>query len=203
MLKYTLTIVLTGLMLIGSYSWSYGQSYGTSAGLRLGNNDQGRMLGFTVQQRLIKGLTLEGIVQSDFSYNTTLHAILQRHRPLLSKRLNYYYGAGASLGIEESRQKVSENMQIIRTYGNKTLGVDFIGGVELTLLGINFSVDYKPNINIVGRQPWYSGQVGISVRSVLVKGKKQNKKKRQKARRKRKSNSDGFFHNLMDSIKNN
>lgn len=203
MLRYTLTVVLTGLILFGSYTRSLGQSYGTSAGLRLGNNDQGRMLGFTVQQRLAKRLTLEGIVQSDFSYNTTIHALLERHRPLLSKRLNYYYGAGAAIGIEESRQKVSESMQIIRTYGNKTLGVDFIAGVELTLLGINFSVDYKPNINIVGRQPWYSGQVGISVRSVLVKGKKQNKKRRQKARRKRKSHSDGFFHNLIDAIKNN
>ncbi|MBR9777726.1 MAG: hypothetical protein GYB55_22965 [Cytophagales bacterium] len=201
MLKYTLTAVLT-LLLLGCYGLTYGQSYGTSAGLRLGNNDQGRMLGFTVQQRLKKGVTLEGIVQSDFSYNTTIHALLERHRPLLSKRLNYYYGAGASVGREESREKVSENMQIIRTYGNNTLGVDFIAGVELTLLGVNFSVDYKPNVNIVGRQPWYSGQVGISVRSVLVKGNKQNKKRRQKTRMKRKRNSDGFFHNLIDSFKN-
>ncbi|GEO23534.1 hypothetical protein CQA01_40680 [Cyclobacterium qasimii] len=179
-----------------------GQSYGTSGGLRLANNDQGRMLGLTVQQRIEKGLTIEGIIQSDFSYNTTAHAILERHRPLLTKRLNYYYGAGVSMGIEESRQKVPESMQIIQTYGNGTLGVDLIGGVELTLLGINFSLDYKPNINIVGREPWYSGQVGISARSVLVKGNKQNKKKRQRNRQKRRANQDGFFHNLIDSIKN-
>lgn len=203
MLKFIFKIFLTGILVAGYHTQVIGQSYGTSGGLRLGNNDHGRTLGLTVQQRIIKGLTMEGIVQSDFSYNTTFHLLLERHRPLLTKRLNYYYGAGASVGIEESRHNVSENMQIIRTYGNKTLGVDFIGGLELTLLGINFSVDYKPNINIVGRKPWYSGQVGISVRSVLVKGKKQNKKRRQKARKKRKKNSDGLFHNLIDSIKKN
>ena len=202
MQKTLLVSILTVFLFGGQCNLAKGQSYGTSGGLRLANNDQGRMLGLTVKQRIQKGLTVEGIIQSDFSYNTTVHALLERHRPLLTKRLNYYYGAGVSLGIEESRQKVSESMQIIQTYGNGTLGVDLIGGVELTLLGINFSLDYKPNINIVGRQPWYSGQVGISARSVLVKGNKQNKKKRQRNRQKRRANQDGFIHNLIDSIKN-
>jgi len=202
MQKSILIFILTTLLFAGQDHMAIGQSYGTSGGLRLANNDQARMLGFTVQQRIKKGLTIEGIIQSDFSYNTTIHAIMERHRPLLTKRLNYYYGAGVSMGIEESRQKVPESMQIIQTYGNGTLGVDLIGGVELTLLGINFSLDYKPNINIVGRQPWYSGQVGISARSVLVKGNKQNKKKRQKTRQKRRANRDGYFHNLIESIKN-
>ncbi|WP_339924791.1 hypothetical protein [uncultured Cyclobacterium sp.] len=202
MQKTLLAFILTIFSFVGQQQMAIAQSYGTSGGTRMANNDQGRMFGLTVQQRIQKGLTIEGILQSDFSYNTTAHVLLERHRPLLTKRLNYYYGAGVSMGIEESRQKVPESMQIIQTYGNGTFGVDFIGGVELTLLGINFSLDYKPNINIVGRQPWYSGQVGISARSVLVKGKKQNRKKRQRTRQKRRAKQDGFFHNLIDSIKN-
>ncbi len=182
---------------------SYGQSYGTALGLRLANNNSYRMLGLTAQQRIQKGLSVEAILQSDFNVNTTVHALIKKHRPLLSKRLNYYYGAGIALGLEESWKKVPETRTIIQTYGNHTLGVDIIGGVEMTLMGITFSVDYKPNVNLLGREPWYSGQVGISVRSVLVKGSRQNKKRRQKARERRRENSQGYFKKILEPFKNN
>ncbi|WP_209332719.1 hypothetical protein [Lunatimonas salinarum] len=71
-------------------------------------------------------------------------------------------------------------------YGNPTFGLDALAGVEMTLLGLTVSVDYKPNVNIAGRKPWYQGQVGLSVRSVLVKGSEQNQLRRQKRRAKRK-----------------
>jgi len=200
MQKYFLAFVLILLCCSGN---SYGQSYGSALGLRLGNNNQYRMIGLTVQQRIHKGLTAEGILQSDFNMNTSFHALLEKHKPLLSKRLNYYYGAGISMGIGESREKITESMQMIHTYGNALIGVDLIAGLELTILGVNFSVDYKPNINIVGRQPWYNGQVGISARSVLVKGKQQQKKRRKKAREKRKKEGNGFFQSIIKPFKNN
>lgn len=182
-------------------SESYGQSYGTAVGLRLANNNSYRMLGITAQQRIHKGLSVEAILQSDFNVNTSIHGLLKKHRPLLSKRFNYYYGAGISLGLEESQEKVPENRTVIQTYGNQTLGVDIIAGVEMTLIGITFSVDYKPNVNLLGKQPWYNGQVGISVRSVLVKGSSQNRKRRQRAREKRRNNSQGFFQNILKPLK--
>jgi hypothetical protein len=203
MQKSTFTFILLAMVFASLPDLVNGQSYGTSGGLRLANTNQGRMLGLTVQQRLKKGLTIEGILQSDFNVNTTVHAIMQRHRSVISKRLNFYYGAGISMGIEESEERIPERMQIVKTYGNETLGVDLIGGVELTVLGINLSLDYKPNINITGKTPWYSGQVGISARSVLVKGSKQNKKRRKKARQQRRINQDGFFHQLIKPFKNN
>lgn len=165
------------------------------------------MIGITGKQRITTGLTMEGIIQSDFNTNTTVHALMERHRRLITKRFNYYYGAGISAGIEESREKVPESMQVIQTYGNPSMGVDLIAGVEFTVLKVNFSIDYKPNINIVGREPWYSGQVGISARSVLVKGSAQNKKKRQKARAKRKKQhqmkGNDYFKNTIKKIKGN
>jgi len=201
--KSTFTFILLAMVFASLPDLVNGQSYGSSGGLRLANTNQGRMIGLTVQQRLKKGLTMEGILQSDFSFNTTVHGLLQRHRSVISKRLNYYYGSGISMGIEESKEKIPERRQIVKTYGNKTLGVDLIAGVELTVLGINLSLDYKPNINITGKSSWYSGQVGISARSVLVKGSKQNKKRRKKARQRRRIHQDGFFHQLIKPFKNN
>jgi hypothetical protein len=199
--------ILTCLIIftLGGASNSFAQSYGTTAGLRLGNNNHYRTLGVSAKHRLVKGLTAEAILQSDFNVNTTAHLLIARHRPLISRRFNYYYGAGASMGIEESREKIADDMQIIHTYGNPTLGVDLVIGVEFTLLKMNVSLDYKPNVNIVGREPWYQGQVGLSVRHVLVKGSEQNKKRRQKTRKKRRAERNqkeiGPFTKIIRSIK--
>lgn len=185
-------------------SLSFSQSYGTSAGLRLGNNQDYRTIGITGKQRLMKGITAEAIIQSDFTANTTAHMLLARHRPMISKRFNYYYGGGLSVGMEESRQKAPESMQVVTTYGNPTLGMDFVLGVEMTLMKVNISVDYKPNINLTGKEQWYAGQVGISIRPVVVKGREQQKRQRQKARNKRKSQRNttpGPFKRFIQEIK--
>lgn len=179
------------------------QSYGTSLGLRFGNQQDFRTVGLSGKHRIQKGWTVEGIVQSDFNYNTTFHALIERHERLISKRFNYYYGTGISLGQEASTVKDPATKEIISTYGNKTLGLDLILGVELTLLKANISIDYKPNINLVGRNPWFAGQVGISARSVLVKGSTQNKNRRQKSREKRRNNQEKntFFKNMIRDVK--
>lgn len=159
------------------------------------------MIGLTAKKRIQKGLTAEGILQSDLNVNTSFHALIQKHRPLLTKRLNYYYGAGLSFGIGENREKIPERMEIIRTYGNTHVGVDLIAGLEFTALGLNFSVDYKPNANLIGRQPWYSGQVGISVRTVLVKGKQQNRKRRKREREKRREAGSTLLQKITKPFK--
>lgn len=160
------------------------QKYGTTLGLRLGN-DRYRTAGITLEHRLMKKVTFEGILQTDFSRNTTAHGLIKNHIPLITKRLNVYTGAGLSIGNEESIGKNMDTREVVTTYGNATIGADLIAGAELTLLGLNVSVDYKPNINLVGRTNWYQGQIGISVRTILVKDKERRKRKRIKEREKR------------------
>ncbi len=176
------------------------QRYGTAAGLRIGSNDYSRTVGISAQQRVLKHVTLEGIVQSDFRRNTTLHLLAERHRPIVSKRFNYYYGAGMSVGHEESFVKNSETKQVMHTYGNSTTGVDLIAGIEMTVLNTVISLDYKPNINISGREEFYRGQVAISARTVLVKSKEQDKRKRKKTRAKRRANRKPFGQQLRETF---
>lgn len=161
------------------------QRYGTALGLRLGNSDINRTIGVSLQQRVKERITIEGIVQTDFSRNTTLSVLAQKHHPIISKRFNYYYGGGLSFGSEESFVKNPSTKEINHTYGNATTGVDLIAGVEMTLANAVISLDYKPNINLVGREEFYRGQVGLSVRTVLVKSKEQKKKQRQRQKAKR------------------
>jgi len=145
------------------------QSYITSFGLRVGKTPTHHTLGVSVQQLLLKRVTLEGILQTDFQYNTTAHLLLEKHHPIVCKRFNYYVGGGLSLGTEQSTQEDPESRTLITTYGNRTFGIDLVGGLEATLLGFTASLDYKPNINLVGRSKVFQGQVGISLRYVLIR----------------------------------
>jgi len=182
----TSLILLIGIQCLFIHN-GFAQRYGTALGLRMGNNQNSRTIGLSAQQRVFKKVTLEGIIQSDFDRNTTFHFLVERHNPIISKRFNYYLGAGVSSGWEESFVKVPDVNQIIHTYGNPTTGVDLIAGIEMTLAKMVISLDYKPNFNLSGREEFYRSQVGISARMVLVKSKEQDKKKRKRQREKRKS----------------
>jgi hypothetical protein len=175
------------LFLLISTSTLMAQRYGTAAGVRFGNSNLSRTFGLSIQQRIVDRVTLEAILQSDFSRNTNFSLLVERHRPIISKRFNYYYGGGIAFGKEESFVKNEETMQIDHTYGNSTVGVDLIAGIEFTVANTVLSLDYKPNINLAGRSEFYRGQVGISARTVLVKSKEQKKKQRQRQRAKKSS----------------
>ncbi|GMQ28567.1 hypothetical protein [Algoriphagus confluentis] len=184
--------LLLTLTLLISVQSLFAQRYGTALGLRFGNSESYRTLGLTLQQRVADRLTVEGIVQSDFNRNTHFSILAQKHRPIVSKRFNYYLGGGLAFGIEESFVKNPADREIIHTYGNSTFGVDLIAGLEVTLAGAVISLDYKPNLNISGREEFYKGQVGISARTVLVKSKDQKKRQRQRQKARKNSESKPF-----------
>jgi len=102
------------------------QSYGTSLGLRLANDKNTRLVGLTAQHRILKKVTIEGILQSDFNNNTTFHGLIERHHAFLTKRFNLYVGAGFSVGTEESQLDNPLTNEVITTFGNKTFGTDLI-----------------------------------------------------------------------------
>lgn len=189
-------ISLLILLFFTSLTISEAQRYGTAVGLRFGNNNLYRTVGLTAQQRITKRLSLEGILQSDFKLNTTFSVLVEKHHPIISKRFNYYYGVGPSFGVEESFVKDPEQKQILHTYGNSTTGLDLIAGLELTLLNTVISLDYKPNINLVGREEFYRGQVGISARMVLVKSKEQKKRQRKRHKAKKRAQKPTFKEQL-------
>jgi hypothetical protein len=174
------SIAITTGIVLAFVSNAVAQSYSTTAGLRFASSKDTRQFGFTVQQRLAKHITAEGILQTDFRDNHTVHLLAEKHHSIVSKRWNYYYGAGISLGNEESFLKDPDTHQKVTTYDNKTVGIDAIAGVEFTMLRLNVSWDIKPNFNITGRENFITLQTGISVRSVLVSNSDKRKKERKK-----------------------
>ncbi len=180
----------------------WAQHYGNAVGLRLGNNDDYRTLGATYKHRISKELTLEGILQTNFGTTTLLHGLVEIHEPLLTRRLNYFVGAGLSFG-NEGRLAIDPNQNnTITEIAVSTLGTDLVAGLELTMLKYSVSIDFKPNFNLVGRDTWYEPQVGVSVRKVLTTGAEYNKQLREKDRAKKQKLKEAKREQRRENIRN-
>lgn len=164
------------IALFSTTLWS--QRYGTAVGMRLGTD-----WGLTLQQRMTKRITIEGILQSSLQREEVLlTGLIQRHNPILGRRLNLYLGGGihkgwiAASGTSETAAPADD-----------PFGVTLVGGIEFTLGRINVGYDLKPAINLRGGEKRFYSQSGISIRYVLIKDKawrkKQRKQKRKKGRR--------------------
>lgn len=181
----------------------FAQKYGNALGVRLSDGNIYRSVGITYQQRVLKNITIEGILQTDFSHNTMLQGMIEHHIPIITKRLNYYMGTGLTLGREQSTYIESITRNKVTSYANATLGANLIAGLEITLLKYNISIDYKPNFNIVGREKWIQGEVGISARAVIMNGAAFDKRLRMKKRDKRKQARIDRHQDRLEIVKRN
>lgn len=131
------------------------QAYKTALGIRLGTE-----MGLTLNQRIARTTTLEGILQSSFLRpDFQVHVLAKQHFPLLSRGFNVFAGAGLHTGWYEG---VEDNY---RTQA----GISLMAGAELTLGRLNFSWDIKPAIALFGGTRWWQTQSAFSLRYVLVK----------------------------------
>lgn len=137
--------------------FSFAQQYKTAAGVRLGQD-----IGLTVQQYIGNKMTVEGLLTSaKYTETVNVSAILEKHLNLLSRRINVYAGVGPHFGFKNTNKIGYDNV----------IGASFVLGGELTMKNLNFSLDYKPTLNISkgDLQPKSNPYWGLSIRYVLVK----------------------------------
>lgn len=131
------------------------QSYITAVGARVGKD-----WGLTLQQRLTKRLTVEGIAETSFSRDEVmLTGLLETHLPIFTRHFNLYGGAGIHKGWSTNR----------REFVDDPVGLSLIGGAELTIGRFNISYDFKPALNISGGERRFFTTSALSVRYVLIK----------------------------------
>ena len=162
---------------------SYSQSYITAMGGRFGTD-----LGITIQQRLFKHFTAEGIFQTSLHREELMLTVLgEHHFPVVTKRLNIYTG----LGYHQSFL-TSNDLSFV-----PAKGISAIAGAEITIARFTLSYDFKPAFNYSGGENnWYI-QSGISLRYVLITQhllKKHRKQKKRKQKKKmRQERRENFF----------
>lgn len=170
--------IIVLFILVNLYLISVAQGYDTAFGIRLGTE-----WGLTVQQRIAKRTTIEGIIQSSVNRSETTISILgEQHYPLLLRNFNIYGGAGLHKGWAGKQAD----------YGDP-FGLTLIGGAEISVGKINLSWDFKPSINLVGGESPVYAHTGISVRYIVderklitLKKTEKEKEKAQKQKQKRK-----------------
>lgn len=139
------------------------QSYRTTVGLRLGT---GAGPAISVQQKVAKYTTIEGIFQPNFRDNiSSLDLIYEQHYKILIKRVNIYMGAG----LHKDWRPTDHKLELEEKADLGFVGI--IGG-EVTFKKLNVSWDYKPSINVMGGETHLAHQSAITLRVILVKQKK-------------------------------
>lgn len=150
------------LLLIGISHHATSQAYFTAMGIRMGTE-----FGISLQQRILGGITGQGIVSSNaVDQQTTATALVQLHNPLITRNVNFYIGGG--LHQRWNRGEVPES---------GLRGVTGVAGAELTLGRINVSWDYKPVYHLNAVDHTFESETAVSLRYVFIK-KLRNKKKR-------------------------
>ena len=161
--------------------WLTGQSYDAAIGIRVGTE-----WGATAQLRvpqIHKNFVFEGIVHQAIGKGEGSLTILgKQHQPLLSRRINLFYGAGAHAGWNhETDAETGEAF-------NGPVGLTGVVGLEVTFNRINLSYDFKPAVNLHGGESLLYTQTAVSVRYVIAKRNAiWDKDQEKKIRKRRKS----------------
>jgi hypothetical protein len=151
------------LLLFFSINWALeAQNYNTAIGLRLGNN-----IGLTINQHLIRKLTAEAIIGSNFTDNNRLGMSLilkHHHRLLLFKRFTVYEGLGGHYYFKDDGDAVNFKTPA---------GVTGLLGAEISVRRLHFSLDWKPEYHLQKEDSAKDFVMGgaFSIRYILIKRK--------------------------------
>ena len=135
------------------------QKYITAGGARLGED-----IGISIQQRIAKHLTIEGVLNSSYRNDDLgLKLMLEQHYPLITRRFNVYYGAGVHWNY------IGDSARIYPS------GISLIGGIEFTSDRFNVSWDFLPSFSFwYGKEP-FNPSTALTLRYVFIKEKKKKK----------------------------
>lgn len=140
-------LILLAAFAVASLTAVSAQDYNWGVGVRLG----GEMGGASVKYKFNSVNALEGILATPWKNGFMLTALYERYIPVIGKGFHFYYGAGAHVG----------------SWAKKfALGVDGIVGLEYKLSNVPlaFSLDYKPNFNIVQKSKFYLADLALGIR---------------------------------------
>lgn len=174
-IRFTCLPVILLLLYFGT---GYSQSYDLGLGIRIGTE-----WGATAQLRLPvvhKNFVVESIFLSAIGKNEgNLTLLGKQHQPLLSRRVNLFYGAGVHAGWNNELDDETG-----RTFDGP-VGVTGVIGLEATFARYNISYDFKPALNVTGGESILYTHTAVSVRYVLAGRNDIWDKKKEKARQKK------------------
>lgn len=177
--------ILVSILCLASFS-VFAQSFTTAGGIRIGKKEAG----ITIDQRIFKNVTIEGMFNTNFK-DFEVSVFAKQHKRIIFKNFTYFYGLGFHKGWEKDLEAVNPS---------NPFGIDGIVGLGVSFKRVNFSLDYQPglNFNAGADDPFLEQQFGFSGRYILFKQKKAesfsfggNKSKTKKSKKNKSNNTAG------------
>lgn len=156
-MKTSLKVLVVTLMLGVVSTGASAQDYNTAIGLRGGWH-----YGLTVKHFLSGSDAIEGLLVTAWrGFEVT--GLYERHANAFGvNRLNWYYGAGGHIGSFQSGPWFDDD----KNEAHMVIGIDGILGLEYNIgdIPFNISLDWKPELNLVGYSGFWGGDGALSVR---------------------------------------
>jgi len=152
--------IFLSFLIIGFSISVFGQKYNTVGGIRIADD-----FGISFAQRIANKSTVELNIQpGTFAGHEMISLLAKQHYPLLTKRFNFFMGAGVY-----SRKVPS--VYIDDPQSTKTKGLAFTFGAEFSIGNLNISTDYQPLVTFNkndSNQRFYTTS-GFSLRYIFIK----------------------------------
>ena len=143
-MKKTRIIAVAAFLL---FAFSAKAQYKMGLGVRLSSNEATINNSASFKYFFGKSIAAEALL----SFNpVALGLLVEKHQSLLGKRLRWFYGGGGYVGFGDGRN----------------LGLQAVVGIDykLPLIPLNFSLDWKPELNLARRFFFEGKAIGFSAR---------------------------------------
>ncbi len=139
----------------------FAQHYDIAAGIRMGSE-----FGLSAQTRILEHTTIESMVHTSLYRNyQAATVIIEQHQNLLTDRLNFYGGVGPYQCFARDTMTALPG------------GISLILGTEISIGRLNVSWDYKPTVNLWGKDDRkFSGETALTIRYIFKKEPKRKVK---------------------------
>ncbi|AKP50705.1 hypothetical protein [Cyclobacterium amurskyense] len=163
MVKKVMFAAMAMILMYSVSNESKAQAYNTAVGLRLGSSS-----GLSVKHFISQDAAIEGILHTRWR-GLLLTGLYEVHKDIEDvSGLGWFYGGGAHLGSWNSGSNnpywAGNNYK-----GSTILGIDGIIGLDYVLedLPLNFSLDFKPAINLINGGGFWGDDFALSVRYIF------------------------------------
>jgi hypothetical protein len=149
-------LVISGLFFAQNLS---AQDYKTALGVRLSSSPAIVSNSISLKQFLNERTAIEALFS--FGDPLALGALVEVHKPLGSQGIRWFYGGGGYIGfVKEFNQEKNRDETEVNFGAQGVIGLDY----KFVNLPLNLSLDWKPELNIVGDINFEPAAVGFTAR---------------------------------------
>lgn len=140
------------------------QDYKTALGVRLSSAAAAVNNAVSIKQFISANTAIEGLLS--FGDPLAFGVLLEKHKPLSSEGLQYYYGAGGYLSFPKTYNPNKQKNEVDPNFGAQgVIGLDY----KFANVPLNISLDWKPELNIVSDINFEPAAIGFTARFTFGK----------------------------------